>query len=162
MKQFIEEPVCLAFLTGDAGKMAFGSVAAGKAAAVVSHRNRFVGDRVGRVGEVAVGRGSRGVVPRSGRPLCIPLVPGFFVPFIPPVTRITATLISRFSKGLVRLISLFDGVIPPPVMREERNRDRWWAGAVVATESGPVALCLWRFVTGVTTQPNASTVTFSP
>ena len=67
------------------------------------------------IGRLIVG-GAVGV-PGFAFPLCIPFIPTLFVPFVTAIMSIAAAIvISRLSEMFVRFVSLFDGVIFPPVM----------------------------------------------
>ena len=112
MKQLVEIPISIAVLACDARIMAIWGIAAGEAAAIMSSGNGSVVNRVGRpTGSGAVG------VPGSVVPLFVPLLPALFVPFVTAIMCIAAAMIiSRLSESFVRFVSLFDGVILPPVM----------------------------------------------
>ena len=112
MKQLVEIPVRIAVLACDARIMAIRGIAAGEAAAIVASGDGSVVNRVGRT----TGGGAVGV-PRSVAPLFVPLLPALFVRFVTAIMCIAAAMIiSRLSEIFVRFVSLFDGVILPPVM----------------------------------------------
>ena len=115
MGHLIEIPISIAVLACDARVMAIWDVTAGKAAALMSRGNGPVVNRVGST----TGSNTLGV-PGSGVPLFVPLLPALFIPFVTAIMRIAATIIiSRLGKHLVRLVSLFDGVILPSIVGQE-------------------------------------------
>ena len=95
-------------------------------------------------------------------PLLIPLIPFRLGPIvITRAMRIALALTRRISSGLVErfvgLVTGFDAEILSAIVAEvvARHRSGRRAGAVVASEDRPIAICQRRVVTRRSTEPDA-------